>query len=158
MAVEESDLLDDEPAPKARKAIPKKKPAKKDKKQQYAENSSNVLMDLRKAALHPMLFRKRFDNNKLEAIVRALLKEPDFKRRGATYQYCYEDMEVMTDSEIQVFLPTYKSTSKYVQDDSMWLEAAKITVLLRLLEEYKAQGRKVLVFSQVSLLPPNTYW
>lgn len=74
----------------------------------YLENSSNVLMDLRKAALHPMLFRKRFTDESLTSIARLLLKEPDFKKRKAVFEYVKEDMEVMTDAELQIFVASYK--------------------------------------------------
>lgn len=78
------------------------------KDKMYLENSSNVLMDLRKAASHPMLFRRRFDDDKLNGITKLLLKEPDFKKRGALFDYVKEDMEVMTDAELQNLCATYK--------------------------------------------------
>ena len=78
------------------------------KDKMYLENSSNVLMDLRKAASHPMLFRKRYTDEILSGITRKLLKEPDFKKRGALYDLVKEDMSVMTDAELQVFCATYK--------------------------------------------------
>ena len=84
----------------------KKKVRPKDK--QYAENSSNVLMDLRKAASHPMLFRTQFTDDNLSGITRQLLKEPDFKKRGALFEIVKEDMSVMTDAELQLFCATYK--------------------------------------------------
>ncbi|KAL4078452.1 SNF2 family N-terminal domain-containing protein [Scleroderma yunnanense] len=128
------------------------KPGKKSKavrpKGKYAENSTNVLMDLRKAALHPMLFRKLFTDQILTSMTKVLLKEPDFKKRGALFEYVKEDMEVMTDAELQFFCQGYKSTRKFIQDDTCYLKAGKVTVLLRLLEEYSSQQRKILVFSQ----------
>lgn len=78
------------------------------KDKMYLENSSNVLMDLRKAASHPMLFRKRYTDDILSGITKQLLKEPDFKKRGALYNLVKEDMTVMTDAELQVFCATYK--------------------------------------------------
>lgn len=78
------------------------------KDKMYLENSSNVLMDLRKAASHPMLFRKRFTDEILSGITKQLLKEPEFKKRGALYDLVKEDMTVMTDAELQVFCATYK--------------------------------------------------
>jgi SWI/SNF-related matrix-associated actin-dependent regulator 1 of chromatin subfamily A len=77
-------------------------------RKQYLENSSNVLMDLRKAASHPMLFRTRFTDQILNGITRQLLKEADFKKRGALFEIVKEDMEVMTDAELQLFCATYK--------------------------------------------------
>jgi SWI/SNF-related matrix-associated actin-dependent regulator 1 of chromatin subfamily A len=138
------------------------------KDRMYLENSTNVLMDLRKAASHPMLFRTRFNDNILTGMTRQLLKEEDFKKRGAVFDLVKEDMEVMTDAELQVFAATYKvmsvrirkvcmdlllpqSTRKYLQDDASYLEAGKVTVLLELLKQYSKHNRKVLIFSQVSL-------
>ena len=74
----------------------------------YLENSTNVLMDLRKAASHPMLFRARFTDDVLSGITKQLLKEPDFRKRGAVFELVKEDMSVMTDAELQVFCATYK--------------------------------------------------
>jgi SWI/SNF-related matrix-associated actin-dependent regulator of chromatin subfamily A containing DEAD/H box 1 len=83
-------------------------------KKLYLENSSNVLMDLRKAALHPMLFRRRFTDRLLEKISANLLKEPDFKKRGAVYEYVKEDLELMSDSELHLFCKTYKVGDRFL--------------------------------------------
>ncbi|TFY72950.1 hypothetical protein EVG20_g65 [Dentipellis fragilis] len=130
------------------------KPAKKTKAtartkdKMYLANSANILMDLRKAASHPMLFRKLFTDKTLDAITKALMKEPDFRKRGAIAQLVKEDMEVMTDAELQVFLLTYRSTQKFLQDSDCYLQAGKIKALLKLLEKYQAANRRILIFSQ----------
>ncbi|KAF8345876.1 SNF2 family N-terminal domain-containing protein [Amanita rubescens] len=125
----------------------KKKP-KAEKNKVYSENSTNVLMDLRKAASHPMLFRTKFTDNVLSGITKQLLKEPDFKKRGAVFDLVKEDMSVMTDAELQVFCATYKSTRKFLQKEDCYLEAGKVKVLLDLLARYNSEGRKILIFSQ----------
>ncbi|KAF8210334.1 SNF2 family DNA-dependent ATPase [Mycena galopus ATCC 62051] len=127
--------------------------ASKKKKQPAAakksvDNSSNILMDLRKGALHPMLFRTLFTDETLTGITKQLLKEPDFKKRGALAELVKEDMTVMTDAELQLFCATYKSTRKFLQNDSCYLDAGKVQALLRLLDDYRGQGRKILIFSQ----------
>ncbi|KAK2463239.1 hypothetical protein APHAL10511_004894 [Amanita phalloides] len=128
----------------------KKKPKTgvKEKNKVYLENSTNVLMDLRKAASHPMLFRARFTDDILSSITKQLLKEPDFKKRGAVFDLVKEDMTVMTDSELQVFCATYKSTRKFLLDEDCYLHAGKVKILLELLARYINEGRKILVFSQ----------
>lgn len=123
-----------------------KTPRTKDKL--YLENSSNVLMDLRKAASHPMLFRTQYTDKTLDAVTRVLLKEADFKRRGAVAKFVKEDMEVMTDAELQVFLRSYVSTQKFLEDEKCYLQAGKVQALLRLLKDYQAEGRRMLIFSQ----------
>ncbi|KAH9985991.1 SNF2 family N-terminal domain-containing protein [Russula compacta] len=127
---------------------PSKKPKPRVKDKLYLENSSNVLMDLRKAASHPMLFRTRYTDKTLDAVTKVLLKEADFKKRGAVAQYVKEDMEVMTDAELQVFLGSYLSTQRFLQDENCYLQAGKVQALLRLLKEYQAEGRRMLIFSQ----------
>lgn len=82
--------------------------AARNKDKLYLENCSNVLMDLRKAASHPMLFRRRFTDDMLTSMAKVLLKEPDYKKRGAIFEYVKEDMTVMTDSELQNFCHSYK--------------------------------------------------
>ncbi|CAA7261624.1 unnamed protein product [Cyclocybe aegerita] len=91
------------------KSAKKTKAGARAKDKQYAENSSNVLMDLRKAASHPMLFRMRFTDDTLTGITKQLLKEPDFSSRGALFEHVKEDMSVMTDAELQIFCATYKA-------------------------------------------------
>ncbi|THU95648.1 hypothetical protein K435DRAFT_966300 [Dendrothele bispora CBS 962.96] len=120
----------------------------KAKEKQYAENSSNVLMDLRKAALHPMLFRSLFGDELLNSITRQLLKEPDFQRRGALFDIVKEDMTVMTDAELQHLCGTYKTTRRFQQSPDCFLESGKVQTLMKLLESYRKQDRKVLIFSQ----------
>ncbi|PPQ63979.1 hypothetical protein CVT24_009408, partial [Panaeolus cyanescens] len=131
---------DDNPDSDAGKTKKSTKGRSKDNKT-YTENSSNVLMDLRKAASHPMLFRTRFSDDILSKITHQLLKEPDFKKRGALFDIVKEDMSVMTDAELQ-------STRKFLQDEGCYIDAGKVQVLLKLLEEYDRQQRKVLIFSQ----------
>jgi SWI/SNF-related matrix-associated actin-dependent regulator of chromatin subfamily A containing DEAD/H box 1 len=80
----------------------------KPKNKVYLENSTNVLMDLRKAASHPMLFRTHFTDQILTGMATQLMKEPDFKKRQAIFELVKEDMEVMTDAELQAFCGTYK--------------------------------------------------
>ena len=91
------------------------KPAKKKtratartKDKMYVENSANVLMDLRKASSHPMLFRRRFTDDTLSSMARLILKEPEYRNSESTFEYVKEDMEIMTDAELQEFCGTYK--------------------------------------------------
>jgi SWI/SNF-related matrix-associated actin-dependent regulator 1 of chromatin subfamily A len=44
-----------------------------------------------------------------------------------------------------------QATRKFLQKDSCYIEAGKVMILLKLLDEYIGQGRKILVFSQVRL-------
>lgn len=98
-----------DPPPTAGRGKPKKgKAIPKAKEKVYLENSSNVLMDFRKAASHPMLFRRLFTDDMLGGITKQLMKEPEFKKRGAIAELVKEDMTVMTDAELQLYCSTFK--------------------------------------------------
>jgi SWI/SNF-related matrix-associated actin-dependent regulator 1 of chromatin subfamily A len=55
-----------------------------------------------------MLFRTGFTDAILVNIAKQLMKEADFKDRGANFDFVREDMEVMTDAELQIFCAMYK--------------------------------------------------
>ncbi|KIY73104.1 hypothetical protein CYLTODRAFT_342981 [Cylindrobasidium torrendii FP15055 ss-10] len=137
---------DNDPEPK--KGKKGAKPKTKAKEKQYAENSANVLMDLRKAASHTMLFRKRFTDDTIVNIAKTLMREPDYIKRKAIYDWVVEDMSVMTDAELQISCYEHQSTLQYLQEDDCYYDSGKVQTLLRLLKEYREQGRKVLIFSQ----------
>ncbi|CAE6413255.1 unnamed protein product [Rhizoctonia solani] len=109
-------------------------------------SSAHVLMDLRKAASHPMLFRRRFDDGIIRKMAKLCLKEPEFTE--SVENLVVEDMEVMTDAELQVFAKRYKSCRKLALQDECFLDAGKVSALLELVNGYRKEGRRVLVFSQ----------
>ena len=55
-------------------------------------SGANVLMDLRKAASHPLLFRKKYSDTVLKRLAKELLNTPRWCEAG--YEYVYEDLEV----------------------------------------------------------------
>ena len=64
--------------------------------------SAHVLMDLRKAASHPMLFRRLFTEEMLRPIAVALMSDPWYaKRYQGNVTYLAEDCALMSDSELQ---------------------------------------------------------
>lgn len=72
-----------------------KKPASKPKKKPLEAQksaSANILMDLRKAALHPLLFRRHYTDAIIQSMAKDCLKEKRFKDGGL--QYIAEDLSV----------------------------------------------------------------
>jgi len=68
-----------------------KKPAK-GKKAVVTSSSANILMDLRKAASHPLLFRRLYNTAKVQTIAKACLNTP--KWCDSRLDYVIEDLEV----------------------------------------------------------------
>jgi SWI/SNF-related matrix-associated actin-dependent regulator 1 of chromatin subfamily A len=56
------------------------------------DSGSNVLMNLRKAANHPLLFRSHYTDAKLKVLAKDIMKEPEHMSKD--YACIIEDMEV----------------------------------------------------------------
>ncbi|KAL8762700.1 MAG: hypothetical protein Q9184_001354 [Pyrenodesmia sp. 2 TL-2023] len=109
--------------------------------------TANVMMSLRKASIHPLLFRRVYDDKTLKRMARDCLKEDEFK--SSQFDLCLEDMSVMMDFELNRFCERYPSTmSKYRLQNEEWMDSGKVSKLAELLKEFKRSGDRVLVFSQ----------
>ncbi|ODV98350.1 hypothetical protein PACTADRAFT_83641 [Pachysolen tannophilus NRRL Y-2460] len=121
--------------------------AKNDKSSGSTSSSSNVIMQLRKAAIHPLLFRRIYDDSKLQKMATSIMEEPEYV--DANRQYIFEDMQVMSDFELnRLCLKFPKSLSKFQLKDKDFFKSGKILKLKELLEDIvNNRHEKVLVFS-----------
>ena len=108
--------------------------------------SIGIMMNLRKASIHPCLFRLVFDNKKITKMAKACLKEPEFAQ--SNLDLVEEDLSVMSDMELHRFCERYKSVRPFALKNEEWMDSGKVEALSRLLEAYKANNDRVLVFSQ----------
>lgn len=106
---------------------------------------TNVLMYLRKAAIHPLLFRYHYDDTKLREMSKEIMKEATYAE--ANQQYIYEDMQVMTDFELHNLCLKFPKISSYQLDNSSFMNSGKVRVLERILPEIISKDGKVLIFS-----------
>ncbi|SGZ52060.1 CIC11C00000005414 [Sungouiella intermedia] len=109
-------------------------------------SSSNVMMSLRKASMHPLLFRTIYTDDILKEMAKKIMKEPEYV--SANRHYIYEDMQVMSDYELNALCEKFpKTIGSYVLDKEKWLDSGKITKLLEVLDNVIERKEKVLVFS-----------
>ena len=109
--------------------------------------TANVMMALRKASIHPLLFRRLYDNKTLKKMARNCLKEEEF--RNSQFELCLEDMSVMVDYELHRFCERYPATmSQFKLCNGEWMDSGKVSRLAELLTRFKENGDRVLVFSQ----------
>lgn len=148
-AAAEADGTEDGEKPK-KKGGKAKAVATKSGKAADASSSSHVLMDLRKAANHPMLFRRLYDDSKLKLMARECLKELDFAESDPAL--IVEDMEVMTDFELHRFCGQYRYLKKFCLVNDEWMSAGKIEELQEMLPRLKENGDRVLLFSQFTMV------
>uniref|UniRef100_A0A8C7V3V9 DNA helicase n=1 Tax=Oncorhynchus mykiss TaxID=8022 RepID=A0A8C7V3V9_ONCMY len=107
---------------------------------------TNVMMQLRKMANHPLLHREHYTTTKLAAMSQLMLKEPTHCE--ADPALIKEDMEVMTDFELHRLCLQYPSIQDYQLNTDMLLDSGKLSLLTQLLASLKNKGDRVVLFSQ----------
>ncbi|CAO1613599.1 unnamed protein product [Parajaminaea phylloscopi] len=113
------------------------------------DQSSNILMRLRKGAIHPMMFRTIYTADKIKALARDYVKEPQFMDANLTH--LEEDFAINSDAELSQLAAQYPHTRKHQVDGSAWLNSGKITALRRLIADIRSRGEKLVIFSQFEM-------
>ncbi len=109
-------------------------------------SSTNIMMALRKAAMHPLLFRTIYTDAKLRKMSRVCLKEKKLENSDA--DAVFEDMEVMSDFQLHKLCEEYPTTLSRFRLDGDWMNSGKVEKLCELLKKFKANGDRTLIFSQ----------
>ena len=110
-------------------------------------DSNNHIMQLRKAAIHPMLFRRFFTDKKVNEMCDLLRRhEPaEFKQPR---DKILEEMLILSDYQLHLWCRDFPCINKYDVPDKSWMEAGKIDRLVKLVKKFKENGDRVLIFSQ----------
>jgi SWI/SNF-related matrix-associated actin-dependent regulator 1 of chromatin subfamily A len=113
---------------------------------------NNVWMQLKKAALHPQLFRRHFTDEVVEEMAQILFKSVPYKELDMAepkFHLLLDDLKSRSDFDLhlycQDFLPLL---GKFDVARGSWKESGKIAKLLEMVEGYRAGGDRVLVFSK----------
>ena len=116
-------------------------------------DEANPLMQLRKAAIHPLLFRRHFTDTKIERMADLLRKkEPEEFPSSAQRKHLIAEMHSFNDFGLHQWCLNYPCISEFRLPGAAWMDSGKVDALLKLLEEYKANGDRVLIFSQFTLV------
>ncbi|KAI9315776.1 hypothetical protein BX666DRAFT_347644 [Dichotomocladium elegans] len=114
------------------------------------ERFKNIVIQLRKAADHPLLFRTIYKDATLKKMAKTIMKEEQYM--DANQDYIYEDMTVMSDFELDKLCKNHKSISSFALKNNEWMDSGKVEKLKELLPAMKSKGNKVLLFSQFTRL------
>ncbi|KAJ3223206.1 ATP-dependent helicase smarcad1 [Clydaea vesicula] len=137
-----------------------KKNKKKSGKKKVASCSeknytSNVLMEMRKAANHPLLMREIYNEEILRKIAKAIMKEPEYL--DANEEYIFEDLCVMSDFEIHQLCTKFSYTLKKFQLKSdSFLESGKVLQLKNLLPMLISKDGRTAVDERQNLIDDFT--
>ncbi|KAF4988698.1 hypothetical protein FGRMN_9610 [Fusarium graminum] len=115
-------------------------------------DQNNCWMQLRKAALHPLLFRRHFDDKKVEEMARILmdsvsqedLRQPDIK-------HLIQELKDSSDFGLHLWCRDYPGLlSKFDYPQGTEMNSGKVKKLLELINQYQENSDRVLVFSKFS--------
>ena len=125
--------------------------------QKTGSETTNIMMNLRKASIHPLLFRRLYDDGKLAKMAKQCIREEEY--RESDVDLVYEDMTVMTDFELHTLCSRHPDyMGKFVLEESQWFDSGKVSKLCELLKAFKANGDRVLVFSQFTMVLDVLEW
>ncbi|KAI8940153.1 hypothetical protein NX059_003864 [Plenodomus lindquistii] len=120
------------------------------------KDHANVMMKLRQAAIHPLLFRHRYNDTKIKAMSKACLREDMFADSNA--DIIYEELQLYQDYQCHQLATKYKALRKFELKEQEWMDSGKVTALLALLKKYKENGDRALVFSQFTSVMDILGW
>ncbi|KAM0724233.1 hypothetical protein Q7P37_000115 [Cladosporium fusiforme] len=122
-----------------------------------AKASSNVLMSLRKTAIHQLLSRYHYDDKKLKKIQTALLRDSEFAGNAPEKVWKYLTGEGPQnikggDFGLHKFCAERPCVSRYALKKEEWMDCGKVQKFKELVLEYAKNGDRALVFSQFTTL------
>lgn len=120
---------------------------------QRGEKTENIslMSELRKAAIHPLLFRRIYDDHRIRVMSRDAVREEQFRKSDV--DLVYEDMGVYTDYMLHRLCEDHPThLGKYMLANDEWLDSGKISVLCDLLHTFVANGDRTLIFSQYTMV------
>ncbi|KAJ6445623.1 Mediator of RNA polymerase II transcription subunit 14 [Purpureocillium lavendulum] len=115
-------------------------------------DQNNVWMQLRKAALHPLLFRRHFTDQKVETMARILMdRVPQSELHQTEIRHLIQELKNSSDFELHLWCRDYpKLLKQFDIPAAAELDSGKVRKLLELIGQYQKNGDRVLVFSKFS--------
>lgn len=118
-------------------------------------DENNPLMQLRKAAIHPLLFRRHFTDEKIEKMADILRKKDPINfptDKDHRREHLVEEMRAGSDYWLHQWCLDYPCIRSYDIKDLAWMNSGKVESMVKLVKEYKENGDRVLIFSQFALV------
>ncbi|KAI1978436.1 DNA-dependent ATPase fun30 [Ophidiomyces ophidiicola] len=113
--------------------------------------TTNILMKLRQAAIHPLFYRRIYDEKTLSRIAKACVKDPKWAMSDP--DAIYEELLPYSDFECHTLCSTNPdSLGKFALKNDEWMNSGKVEKLRGLLQTYIENGDRVLIFSQFTMV------
>ncbi|XP_049534531.1 SWI/SNF-related matrix-associated actin-dependent regulator of chromatin subfamily A containing DEAD/H box 1 homolog [Anopheles darlingi] len=109
-----------------------------------------IMMDLRKLANHPLLLRYYFTDDDVRGMAKKLAKDPDYK--GSNVDNIFQDIAYLSDFQLYEMRDKYTSLYDLRLPEKLITSSGKFRKLDELLPQLKADGHRVLIFSQFTMM------
>ncbi|XP_075977599.1 SWI/SNF-related, matrix-associated actin-dependent regulator of chromatin, subfamily a, containing DEAD/H box 1 [Anticarsia gemmatalis] len=109
-----------------------------------------MMMDMRKLANHPLLLRYHYQDEQVRQIARRLARDPSYKEKNE--QYAWEDLMCLSDFQIHQLTLSHNCISSFSVPEHLILDSGKFQKLDEMLPRLKADGHRVLIFSQFTMM------
>ena len=93
-----------------------------------------------------MCIRDRYDDKRIAALARDYIREPEHAEENLAH--LREDFTINTDAELSLLARSWPSTRKHQLPAEEWMNSGKIQALKRIIDEVRAKGDRMLIFSQ----------
>lgn len=111
-----------------------------------AEENANVLIRLRQAAIHPLLFKCFYTDKVLRKIAKTCPKIEQF--RESNPEFIMQELVAYADFETHELCSKHTLLHPFLLPPENWETSGKVTVLINLLDKFREEGHKTLIFSQ----------
>lgn len=113
-------------------------------------DENNTWVQLRKSAIHSQLFRRFFTDEKVEKMAQILMANIDQSElRQPNLGHLIQELKDLSDFELHLWCRDYpRLLGKFDVPDGSWMKSGKVQELLKLLDEFRQNGDRVLVFSR----------
>ncbi|RAH44142.1 uncharacterized protein BO95DRAFT_185972 [Aspergillus brunneoviolaceus CBS 621.78] len=112
--------------------------------------SANILMKLRQAAIHPLLYRRHYTDSILSRMAKACLREEQFSQSNP--DIIFEELQPYNDYECHSMCVKYPALSRFALKNNEWMDSGKVAKLCELLRRFQEKGDRTLVFSQFTMV------
>jgi SWI/SNF-related matrix-associated actin-dependent regulator 1 of chromatin subfamily A len=109
--------------------------------------AKHAFTELRKAAQHPLLVRARYDGAALAKIAEVLWRSGHFGE-DASHERVAEEVATLSDYRLHQLCAEHKLLHDFRLPDDALASSAKVRFLRALLPRLKAEGHRVVIFSQ----------
>ncbi|XP_058059073.1 SWI/SNF-related matrix-associated actin-dependent regulator of chromatin subfamily A containing DEAD/H box 1 homolog [Anopheles bellator] len=109
-----------------------------------------IMMDLRKLANHPLLLRFYYTDDDVRNMARKLATDADYK--GKNVNEIFQDIAYLSDFKLFEMRDKYTSLYDLRLPEKLITTSGKFRQLDELLPELKADGHRVLIFSQFTMM------